>query len=81
MKSRTGREWRDIAAEYEALADHWHEVAERRGESLTRVWLGIETMVDDPDLANSLRLLILGDFLPDLIIMTENTPEEGTTDG
>lgn len=70
MKSNTGREWREIAYHYEQLAKH-------RGEALGRVWIGIDAMVDDADLANSLRLLIVGDFVPDLIRIEEIPETKG----
>lgn len=60
MKSSTGRMWRDLALE-------WKELSDIRGAMLARVWVGIDAMVDDEDLANSLRLMLIGDFIPDLI--------------
>lgn len=67
--------------EWERLYYAASELAEKRGEALGRVWMVIESCVDDVGLANSLRLAIIGDFLPDIAVYEmEDTSEEDTVE-
>lgn len=62
-------EWRELYYNQRELLEKALEMGENRGQMLARIWLGIDACVDDPDLANTLRLLIIGDFIPDLVFM------------
>jgi hypothetical protein len=54
--------------EWERLFWAASELADKRGEALGRVWMVIESQIEDVGLANTLRLAIIGDFLPDIAV-------------
>lgn len=56
---------------YYAVSD----LADRRGEALARVWMVIESQVQDAGLANALRMSVLGDVVPDVIVYQEDAEE------
>jgi hypothetical protein len=62
--------------EWERIAYIYQELAEKRGEALGRVWMVIESQIQDPGLANTLRLAIIGDFIPDIAVYEVDDDEE-----
>lgn len=68
------------ASDWERYGYAMADLADRRGEALSRVWIVIETQVDDPGLANALRIAILGDFIPDVAVYEMDEDDEVTVD-
>jgi len=52
------------------------ELADRRGDALSRVWVVIETQVQDAGLANELRMAIVGNMVPDVAVWEDYESEE-----
>ncbi len=55
-------------SEWERISYIYQDLAEKRGEALARVWMVIESQIEDVGLANTLRLAIIGDFIPDIAV-------------
>lgn len=59
-----------IADHNREIAEHYRDLAERRGLVLLKVWLLAET-VEDKTLANEIRMTMMGEILPDALIIHE----------
>lgn len=62
-------------SEWERLLYAEKDLSERRGEALARVWLVIESQVADAGLANALRMAVLGDTVPDVVVYQSDEEE------
>lgn len=59
---------KDTWGEWQRLYYAERDLTDRRGEALARVWMVIESEVADAGLANSLRMAVIGDVVPDVMV-------------